>query len=98
MTRELTALGLRFADPARYLPTPRPLALGHQPWLTPPWHVLLHAARSFPAGLSLSQCLVERCRGGGAIGQPGMLAGPYSPGNLSAYLIGVNPAAGISVV
>jgi uncharacterized protein (DUF2235 family) len=98
MTQKLTALGLRFADPARYVPTPRPLALGHQPWVTPPWHVLLHAARSFPAGLSLSQCLVDRCRGGASIGQPGMLASPYAPGNLSAYLVGANPAAGVIVV
>jgi hypothetical protein len=42
--------------------------------------------------------MVDRCRGGAAIGQPGMLAGPYAPGNLSAYLVGTNPAAGISVV
>jgi uncharacterized protein (DUF2235 family) len=98
MTGALTALGVKFCVPARYVPTPQPSAVGHQPWLTAPWNVLPQGARSFPVGLCLSRFLIDRCGGAGAVGQPGMLVSPYAPGNLAAYLDGANPADGITVV
>jgi uncharacterized protein (DUF2235 family) len=98
MTRELAALGVKFAAPARYLPTPQPLAVGHQPWLTSPWNVLPRRPRVFPTGLCLAQCLIDRYHGDTAIGQSGMLVAAYRPGNLSDYLGDADPVGGIAVV
>jgi uncharacterized protein (DUF2235 family) len=98
MTKQLAALGVVFSQTPRYVGTPRPTGTGHEPWLNVPWNVLMRGARSFPSGLSLSQCLIDRCRGGPVIAEPGMLASPYAPDNLTSYLDGTGPAQGIVVV
>ena len=98
MTRQLEALGVAFSQTARYVPSPLATGVAHEPWTNVPWTALPHGARTFPAGLSLAQCLIERCRGGAIAGLLGTLPRPYAPGNLTDYLVGMDPAAGIMVV
>ena len=97
MTRQLEALGVALSQPPRYVPAPRATCSSHQPWLGLPWTALPTAARIFPPGLRLSQCLIDRLGGGAIAGLPGTLPGPYVPDNLSAYLNGVLPAPGVAV-
>jgi uncharacterized protein (DUF2235 family) len=89
MTAELRTLGVGFADAPAYVARPDADGVSHQPWTELPWPALPHCARSFPAGLRLSKCLVER-----------LGAGPvtYAPVNLAAYLNGMHPADGTVVV
>ena len=97
MTRQLEALGVALSQPPRYVPAPRATCSSHQPWLGLPWTALPTAARIFPPGLRLSQCLIDRLGGGAIAGLPGALPGPYVPDNLSGYLNGVLPAPGVAV-
>jgi uncharacterized protein (DUF2235 family) len=97
MTKQLVALGVAFSRTPRYIGAPDPSGTSHEPWLTAPWNALVRRARSFPSGLLLSQCLIDRCRGGPVIAGPGMLPSPYAPGNLAGYLNGTNPGQGIAV-
>jgi uncharacterized protein (DUF2235 family) len=98
MTQQLAQLGVALAPSPGYVATPLPSAPGHEPWLEAPWNVLVRAARSFPPGLCLSQFLIDRCRGGPVVAQPGMLPSPYAPGNLAGYMSGVNPLPAVTVV
>jgi hypothetical protein len=95
MIKELTGLGGKFAPTARYLA--QALGTGHAPWLSAPWNVLARGGRTLPAGLCLSHCVIDRCRGGAVIARPGMLPSPYPPNNLPGYLDGTNPVAGTAV-
>jgi hypothetical protein len=98
MTSQLATRGVAFARTPRYVPSPLATGVGHRPWSHVPWTALLSHARSFPAGLHLAQCLIDRCRGGSIIGEPGTPPCAYMPGNLTAYLIGSDPAAGVIVI
>ena len=98
MTQQLDSLGVKFASSPCYVATPKATGTGHEPWLTAPWNVLVRGARSFPPGLCVAQCLIDRCRGGPVVAEPGMLPSPYVPGNLVGYMDGVNPAPGVTAV
>ncbi len=97
MTRQLTAVGVAFAPTPTYVAAQLATGTAHQPWLHSPWNLLLRSPRKFPAGLRLAQCLLDRCRGGPVIAEPGMPPIPYVPGNLDGYLVGGNPADGVGI-
>jgi uncharacterized protein (DUF2235 family) len=97
MNAQLTKLGIRFATAPDFMPTPDPSGVAHQPWYHVPWTVLSHLPRVFPAGLGLSQCLLDRLRNGPVVAEPGLPPQRYMPGNLGAYLVGTDPANGIPV-
>jgi uncharacterized protein (DUF2235 family) len=88
MTAALKALGVRFSATPAYVAAPDAAGVGHKPWEDLPWPALPQGARSFPAGLCLSKCLVERLGAGPA---------EYNPTNLVAYLNGMQAADGIIV-
>ncbi len=97
MTKQLAKLGVALLPTPAYAGAPNALGPGHEPWLDSPWNVLVRGSRSFPSGLGVAQGLIDRCRGGGVVAQPGMHPSPYAPGNLADYLVGVNPASGVTV-
>ena len=88
---------VRFSNPWPYPPVPLATGTAHEPWLDVPWNVLVRAARQFPPGLSLSKCLIERCKAGFVMAAPTALASPYNPENLSAYLNGKCASTGVPV-
>jgi uncharacterized protein (DUF2235 family) len=98
MTGVLTALGVRFARTPTFVPKPDPKGPAHLEWKHPPWDQLLHHPRVFPAGLALSQTLINRLAAGDVVADPGAAAGPYAPGNLANYLAGKDAAPGLRVV
>lgn len=99
MTGELEALGVRFSVSPVFMPKPDPLGPAHSPWAHLPWDVLATAARAFPAGMHLSQSVLDRIAGGNAVADFGFGPGaPYSPQNLTGYIAGQVAAAGVVVV
>jgi Uncharacterized alpha/beta hydrolase domain (DUF2235) len=98
MMDELASLGVVFADPLAWQPKPDACATAHQPWTNPPWPLLPRGSRHFPAGLYIARLLLDRLAGGPVLGAPGMSAAIYAPGNLEAYVAGMNAADGVRVV
>jgi hypothetical protein len=95
MIARLTDLGVRFAVTPTATRVPDPAGVAHQPWTHAPWTLLVHRPRVFPAGLCLTQCLVDRLRGRPVDAAPGTPPGRYAPGNLGDYMIGTDPANGV---
>jgi uncharacterized protein (DUF2235 family) len=95
MIARLTDLGVRFAVTPTATRVPDPAGVAHQPWTHAPWTLLVHRPRVFPAGLCLTQCLVDRLRGRPVGAAPGTPPGRYAPGNLGDYMIGTDPANGV---
>jgi hypothetical protein len=98
MMVELAKRGARFSSAPVFAPKPDPKGIGHQPWIYAPWDVLPKGDRAFPAGLSLSQCLLDRINGGNVCCNPGAAGTPYAPANLGTYLAGTAAAAGVDVI
>jgi Uncharacterized alpha/beta hydrolase domain (DUF2235) len=99
MTGELEARGVRFSAVPIFMPKPNARGPAHCPWAHLPWDVLGTAARAFPAGMCLSQSVLDRITGGDAVADFGFGPGTlYRPQNLSSYIAGQAAAAGISVV
>lgn len=97
MTVRLTSLGVQFAPTPTFATSPSAAGPSHQPWTAVPWSLLQHAQRTFPKGLSLSQTLVDRLRGGLVSAAPGLEPGAYGPTNLADYLTGNDPTTGIPI-
>jgi hypothetical protein len=95
MIAQLTKLGVWFAPTPATTPAPDPTGVAHQPWVHAPWTVLAHRPRGFPSGLCLTECLLDRLRDGPVVAEPGIPAGPYTPGNLGGYLLGTDPVNGV---
>ena len=89
MTGELRTLGVRFSAEPKYTVHPFPKAASHQPWLEPPWTLLPHRPRTFPPGLCLAHCLIDRCAAA--------LDPAYAPINLADYLSNgaINPRVAV---
>jgi uncharacterized protein (DUF2235 family) len=98
MTRQLANLGVVFAATPAVVPHPDSSGTAHRPWSHSPWDLLPQRERVFPAGLSLSESVLERMAGGPASPHPGTAAAPYTPGNLAAYLAGNAAMPGVVVV
>ena len=64
MIDRLAPLGVVFAHPLAWVPQPDARGTAHQPWLDPPWNLLPHGPRHFPAGLCVAQSLVDRLAAG----------------------------------
>ena len=88
---------VRFTHPWPHPPMPSAIGPAHEPWLEAPWNLLARSARTFPPGLALSKCLIERCRADLVMAAPTALPSPYNPENLFAYLNGKAAAAGVMV-
>jgi uncharacterized protein (DUF2235 family) len=98
MIDRLAPLGMLFAAAPPYPPPPGRPGVAHQPWAHDPWTFLPRSARCFPAGLSLSQSLLDRLAAGPVVAEPGTQAAPYAPQNLGGYLDGGAAAPGIPTV
>jgi uncharacterized protein (DUF2235 family) len=98
MTAQLSAAGVLFAATPAITPHPDPRGTAHEPWLQLPWDVLPRGPRAFPAGLCLSQCVIDRINDGPVLAEPQAPAAPYAPANLTAYLNGNAAAPGVIVV
>lgn len=98
MTGKLAKLGVCFSSSPTCIPELDPKGVAHRPWTHSPWDVLVHAERSFPAGLSIAQCVLDRMTGSEVCADPGIPAATYAPSNLSAYVVGSTAAAGVVVV
>jgi hypothetical protein len=97
MIAQLTDLGARFAATPMGIPLPDPHGIAHQPWNHAPWNMFPRRPRVFPSGLCLSQCLLDRLRGGPVVGEPGTPPSRYAPGNLGDYLVGTDPVIGVTL-
>ena len=97
MTAQLTRLGVQFAATPTFAISPSSTGPSHQPWTAVPWTLLQHAQRKFPKGLSLSQSLVDRLHAGLVSAAPGLQPAAYGPPNLTDYLTGNDPTAGILI-
>jgi hypothetical protein len=92
MMGELEALGVRFSGSPVFIPKPDPLGPAHSPWDHLPWDVLATAARAFPAGMYLSQSVLDRIAGGDVVADFGFGASaPYGPQNLASSLLDRSP-------
>lgn len=98
MTTQLSAAGVLFAVMPAIMPHPDPRGTAHEPWLQLPWDVLPRGPRAFPAGLCLSQGVIDRINGGPVLAEPQAPATPYAPANLTAYLKGNAAAPGVILV
>jgi uncharacterized protein (DUF2235 family) len=95
MIAQLSSLGVLFSATPAVTPHPDPRGTAHEPWLHLPWNVLPRGPRAFPAGLSLSQCVIDRINGSPVVAEPQTAAVPYAPANLAAYLNGKAAAPGV---
>lgn len=95
---ELAKRGVRFLRAPVFAPKPDPKGIGHQPWIYAPWDVLPKGDRTFTAGLSLSQCLLDRINAGNVCCNPGAAGIPYAPANLRTYVSGAAAAADVDVI
>lgn len=98
MIGQLSPLGVLFAATPTITPHPDPRGIAHEPWLRLPWDVLPRGPRAFPAGLCLSQFVIDRINGSPVVAQPQTAAAPYAPTNLLAYLNGNAAAPGVIIV
>lgn len=100
LTDELRALGVQFAASPLIVEQPNPAGPAHRPWLTPLWLALPRGRRTLPAGLGLSQSVIDRINAGPVAPDPGAPAIPYSPANVGPYLngLGLGPASGVNPV
>jgi len=98
MMSELAKLGVLFSPAPKYVPKPDAKGSAHQPWAEGIFRGLPHKARAFPAGLCLSQTVLDRYAAGNVVGNPGLAAAAYAPTNLAAYVANKLAAAGITVV
>jgi uncharacterized protein (DUF2235 family) len=97
MTGQLTQRGVRFLATPVYVPKPDPRGPAHSPWAHPPFDVLARGPRVFPAGMGLSQLVLDRIAAGALVADPGLAPAPYRPSNLSGYIAGLVAAAGVVV-
>jgi uncharacterized protein (DUF2235 family) len=90
MAGELQKLGVRFSAAPKYKVNPFAKGASHQPWLESPWTLLPHKPRTFPSGLCVAHCLIDRCTA--------TLDPAYVPVNLASYLSNgaINP--GVTVI
>ena len=98
MVDQLARLGVLFTAVPMYKATPAATGVTHKPWTHAPWNVLPYEPRVFPPGLCLSQCLLDRLKGGAVVAEPGENPAVYAPGNLKDYLLGATPAPGVASV
>jgi uncharacterized protein (DUF2235 family) len=98
MTGELAKRGVRFSTAPVFAPKPDSKGVAHQPWVHPPWDALPRGNRSFPGGLCLSQCLLDRMNGGMVCCDPGAGGIAYVPANIGTYVAGTAAAAGVVVI
>jgi hypothetical protein len=98
MIEQLTAQGVLFQATPAYVGQPDPCATGHETWLSGVWRLLPQGPRMFPAGLYLSEELLQRAAAAGVIQDPSLPACRYAPGNLPAYIVAGLPAPGVTVV
>jgi uncharacterized protein (DUF2235 family) len=98
MTEQLAARGVTFLAPPAYVPQPDCCATAHETWLSGVWRVLPTGPRMFPAGLYLSDEVVQRAGAAAVVPDPSLPAAPYAPANLPTYLVAGVPAPGVTVV
>lgn len=98
MTERLSSAGVLFASTPTIKPHPDPRGTAHEPWLHLPWTMLPRGPRAFPAGLCLSQFVIDRINAGPVVADPQTAAMPYVPANLAAYLNGKAAAPGVMIV
>jgi hypothetical protein len=95
---QLAGRGVAFLPQPFYVPQPNPCATAHETWLSGVWRYLPTGPRVFPAGLYLSEEVVERADAAAVISDPSLSACAYIPGNLPTYLVAGVPASGVTVV
>jgi uncharacterized protein (DUF2235 family) len=98
MMDQLAGRGVAFLPQPFYVPQPNPCATAHETWLSGVWRYLPTGPRVFPAGLYLSEEVVERADAAAVISDPSLSACAYIPGNLPTYLVAGVPASGVTVV
>jgi len=94
MTRELAGLGVHFAAAPLIPETPDPAGPAHEPWVEPEWLALPRGPRLHPAGLALSQAVLDRLAAGPVMPE----FGNYGPSNIGPYLNGSAAAPGVKIV
>jgi uncharacterized protein (DUF2235 family) len=97
MMDQLAARGVAFLTQPAYVPQPNPCATGHETWLSGVWRFLPTGPRLFPAGLYLSEEVVQRAGAAAVIPDPSLAACVYAPSNLPTYLVAGIPAPGVTV-
>jgi uncharacterized protein (DUF2235 family) len=97
MTGRLEQLGVQFSPTPAFVPRPDPRGPAHQEWKRAPWDRLVRRARVFPAGLTLSQGLIDRLAAGDVVPDPGEGPVPYDPANLGRYVGARVALAGVPV-
>jgi uncharacterized protein (DUF2235 family) len=95
MIGELAALGVLFAGQPAVVPKPDPAGAAHQPWNSGLFKLLPRHSRELPPGLGLCRSVIDRMNAGPVFSDPAVPKADYRPGNLAAYLAGLQPAAGI---
>jgi uncharacterized protein (DUF2235 family) len=94
LTRELAGLGVSFTAAPLIPETPDPAGTAHEPWEEPEWLALPRGRRLLPAGLALSQAVLDRLAAGPVM--PDRVN--YAPTNIAAYLNGSAAEAGVKIV
>jgi len=94
LTRELAGLGVRFTAAPLILEAPNPAGPAHEPWEEPEWLALPRGPRPLPAGLALSQAVLDRLAAGPVMPD----RANYRPTNIGPYLNGNAAAPGVEIV
>lgn len=97
MSGELKQLGVIFAQSPTIVYRPDAAGTAHRPWEHSPWLVLPRGTRTFPSGFGLSQAVIDRMNAGSVFPDPGAALATYQSVNISAYVSGLGPAAGVQL-
>lgn len=98
MIGNLAALGVEFAAVPSYAVRPSATGPAHEPWSSGIWAALPQWVRIFPPGYGLSAFVPNRMSAGLVYPDPAAQRSIYIPGNLTAYLNGNEPAAGVTII
>ncbi len=84
MIGNLSSLSVLFSNPPICPVNPDSCGTAHQPWLNPPWNMLVRGLRQFPNWLQTAcdPSVDERRHGGGVVANPGLPPSIYNPANL----------------
>ena len=82
MMESLRGMGVRFQAAPAFPPRGDALACAHRPWLHSPFDFGRQIERQFSGAFAIHRSVLERCGGGPCIGDVGLAAEKYEPGNV----------------
>ena len=94
---KLQGVGVRFSAPDRDF-RPDKAGVAHAPWRAFPWNQMDPQPRHLPAGLALSQSVLDRLALPVVFDYPGAPATLYNPAALGAYLAGRSIKSDVPIV